>query len=205
MLFCHLGGATSCIKFTLHNYRQFLKTFICSLRCLHTTYIFIQLRMSVITSWCSYLNGTKDWFLQIHGKKSVSLWILMNKNNYSASRPSTIHYHLFARGKHPHRRKLAGTVRTCLRCKVQQFSLKCWWQPVCAKTADFALRHVQVLHPARPTTAGTGQTAQLDWFCLQQPQSNLPGCLCPCPQTERVGKLHCSRNASGDLCDEVIN
>lgn len=144
----------------------------------------------VIAFGGSYLNRAKDSFFQYHGKK---VWKSLGTRELflsSASRPSTIHYRLFARGKHPCR-KAAGWGCTYM-LQMQSlaiFFLKCWWKLVCAKTADFALRHVQVLHPARPAVAGTGQTEQLEGFCLQQPQRSLPGCLCPCPWTERVGKL----------------
>lgn len=129
-LCCHLGGATPCIKFTLHNYRQFCKIFICNLCCLHTMYFFFQLRMFVTALCCSYLNGAKDLFLQYHGK---SLYTRDRSDRWFktlflsfASRPTTIRYCLFAREKNiPAEKQPAGTVHICPRCKVQQFSSKC--------------------------------------------------------------------------------
>lgn len=127
-------------------------------------FFFIWLRMFAIDI-CCLLYRVKNLLLKYHGKMSGRLCKLMNYFLLLFLGPPQFAI-TFTRENHPRRKAAAGAVCTCLRCKVQQFSLKCWQKLVWAKKEDFVLRHVQVLHPCRPAVERTGQTKQLEGFCL---------------------------------------
>lgn len=108
---------------------------------------------------CSYLNGAKDWFLQYHGRKvsgySWLKWLLVY--NFLSFFLLLLDPPQFVTTRLPEEnipaeKQRAGAVRTCLRCKVQQFFFKvmmkaglCWDSRLCWDTCRCSTQPAQLL------------------------------------------------------------